>query len=105
MITSEVQRTLVKSPPELWTELSDPESLARHLAELGHRAEKPVTLEQVAPGVGDKLGYLYDFGDNWEHDILVEKLLDRQAVTYPRCIGGRRAAPPCTTGMSRTAPS
>jgi hypothetical protein len=35
MISSEVQRTLVKSPPELWTELSDPESLARHLGELG----------------------------------------------------------------------
>ena len=35
MISSEVQRTLVKSPPELWTELSDPEALARHLGELG----------------------------------------------------------------------
>jgi hypothetical protein len=35
MISSEVQRTLVKSPPELWTELSDPDSLARHLGALG----------------------------------------------------------------------
>lgn len=35
MISSEVQRTLVKSPPELWAELSDPKSLARHLGELG----------------------------------------------------------------------
>jgi hypothetical protein len=35
MISSEVQRTLVKSPPELWAELSDPASLARHLGELG----------------------------------------------------------------------
>ncbi len=35
MISSEVQRTLVKSPPELWAELSDPDSLARHLGELG----------------------------------------------------------------------
>ncbi len=35
MISSEVQRTLVKSPPELWAELSDPSSLARHLGELG----------------------------------------------------------------------
>ena len=35
MISSEVQRTLVKSPPELWTELSDPDALARHLGELG----------------------------------------------------------------------
>lgn len=35
MISSRVQRTLVKSPPELWAELSDPGSLARHLGELG----------------------------------------------------------------------
>jgi hypothetical protein len=35
MISSEVQRTLVKSPPELWAELSDPSALARHLGELG----------------------------------------------------------------------
>ncbi|MFZ1154546.1 MAG: hypothetical protein WAN93_06535 [Solirubrobacteraceae bacterium] len=34
-VSTEVQRTLVKSPPELWTELSNPEALARHLAELG----------------------------------------------------------------------
>jgi hypothetical protein len=35
VIATEVQRTLVKSPPELWTELSDPDALARHLGELG----------------------------------------------------------------------
>ncbi len=35
MISSEVQRTLVKSPPELWAEVSDPATLARHLGELG----------------------------------------------------------------------
>ena len=34
-VSSEVQRTLVKSPPELWAELSDPITLARHLGELG----------------------------------------------------------------------
>ncbi len=35
MVSSEVQRTLVKSPPELWAELSDPAALARHLGEFG----------------------------------------------------------------------
>jgi hypothetical protein len=35
MPTAEAQRTLVKSPPELWSELSDPESLARHLGDVG----------------------------------------------------------------------
>lgn len=35
MVSSEVERTLVKSPPELWSELSNPSALARHLGELG----------------------------------------------------------------------
>jgi hypothetical protein len=34
-VSTEVRRTLVKSPPELWSELSDPSSLAKHLGELG----------------------------------------------------------------------
>jgi hypothetical protein len=64
-------------------------------AELGHRAEAPVTLEQVAPTVRSTIRYTYDFGDDWEHDILVEKVLDRNNThSYPRCTGGRRAAPP-----------
>ena len=66
--------------------------------ELGHRAEAPVTLEQVAPGAGDRLQYTYDFGDDWRHEITVEKLLDRRPGPYPRCTGGRRAAPPEDSG-------
>ncbi|WP_285507347.1 plasmid pRiA4b ORF-3 family protein [Actinokineospora sp. NBRC 105648] len=62
---------------------------------LGHPATTSVTLEQVAPGAGARFGYRYDFGDSWAHDILVEKVLDRRPdVAYPRCTGGRRAAPP-----------
>jgi hypothetical protein len=68
-------------------------------ADLGHRAEAPVTLEQVAPAVNSKLRYTYDFGDDWEHDILVEKVLDHdETAAYPRCTGGRRAAPPDDCG-------
>jgi hypothetical protein len=64
-------------------------------AELGHRAESSVTLEQVAPDPRSKISYTYDFGDDWEHDILVEKAFVRDsAARYPRCTGGRRAAPP-----------
>jgi hypothetical protein len=52
MISSEVQRTLVKSPPELWTELSDPASLGRHLGEFGEiritRVEPEKTVEWEA---------------------------------------------------------
>jgi hypothetical protein len=47
MISSEVQRTLVKSPPELWSELSDPAALARHLGELGELGE--IRIVRVEP--------------------------------------------------------
>ncbi|VVB87069.1 Plasmid pRiA4b ORF-3-like protein [uncultured archaeon] len=39
--------------------------------------------------------YAYDFGDNWEHKIQLEKILPReQNVNYPVCIKGKRACPP-----------
>lgn len=57
--------------------------------------EAKVTLEQVAPDVKAKIGYTYDFGDDWRHDVLVEKILDPEdSAGSPRCTGGRRAAPP-----------
>jgi hypothetical protein len=67
--------------------------------EMAHRDEALVTLEQVAARVKDKIRYTYDFGDDWVHDIVVEKVLDRDpAVVYPCCSGGRRAAPPDDCG-------
>jgi hypothetical protein len=56
--------------------------------------EARVRLDSVAP-VGSSFNYMYDFGDGWEHRVVVEKLLpasDDRLV--PSCIGGRRACPP-----------
>jgi hypothetical protein len=67
--------------------------------ELDHRPEAPVTLEQVAPDVKSKIRYTYDFGDGWDHDIVVEQIGPRDpAVDYPRCTGGKRAGPPDDCG-------
>jgi hypothetical protein len=44
MTEHSVSRTLVKSPPELWAELSDPASLARHLGEFGE-----ITITRLEP--------------------------------------------------------
>jgi hypothetical protein len=68
-------------------------------AELRHRPADEVSLAQVLPAARSKITYVYDFGDDWRHEILVEKVLDPdEAVTYPRCTGGRRAAPPEDSG-------
>lgn len=43
---------------------------------------------------GERLRYVYDFGDSWVHVItLEERLTPDDGVVYPRCTGGRRAAP------------
>jgi len=39
--------------------------------------------------------YTYDFGDNWEHRVLVEKILPAEpGKTCPLCLAGKRACPP-----------
>jgi hypothetical protein len=40
-----------------------------------------------------KLGYEYDFGDGWEHQIVLEKVLPAQAKFVPVCLKGERACP------------
>lgn len=54
------------------------------------------TLRQIAPREKDAFGYEYDFGDSWEHEITVEKILppDAAAATTARCLDGARACPP-----------
>ncbi|MFH1395172.1 MAG: plasmid pRiA4b ORF-3 family protein [Candidatus Omnitrophota bacterium] len=42
-----------------------------------------------------KLSYTYDFGDNWEHSIILEATEPVQkGIKYPYCIDGARACPP-----------
>ena len=61
--------------------------------------EKKHRLYQIASGEKSKFIYEYDFGDSWEHILLVEKILPPETgVTYPRCIKGKRACPPEDVG-------
>lgn len=39
--------------------------------------------------------YVYDFGDNWEHKIVVEQSAEAETrAKYPRFLGGERRCPP-----------
>jgi hypothetical protein len=52
-------------------------------------------LKQYVRQEGQKFHYVYDFGDDWDHDVLLEKILPVEAgVVYPRCLKGKRACPP-----------
>jgi hypothetical protein len=63
--------------------------------------ELDVRLDAVA-AKGARLHYTYDFGDWWEHDILVEDVVPADPETYyPVCVAGERACPPEDVGGTR----
>jgi hypothetical protein len=42
-----------------------------------------------------EFGYVYDFGDNWEHRIIVEQISTAETdAKYPQFLGGERRCPP-----------
>jgi hypothetical protein len=59
------------------------------------KSERKVKLNQIAPNEKDRFTYEYDFGDSWEHQIVVERILPPVPdVRLPACITGKRACPP-----------
>ncbi|MBC8509191.1 MAG: plasmid pRiA4b ORF-3 family protein [Chloroflexi bacterium] len=61
--------------------------------------EREYQIAKIAPKEQRKFTYEYDFGDSWEHEILVEKILPMDPDTaYPKCIKGKRACPPEDVG-------
>lgn len=59
------------------------------------RSAARTTLARVAPEAGDRLLYTYDYGDNWEHELVVEQILPPDPkLSNPFCLDGARAGPP-----------
>lgn len=55
--------------------------------------EIPVSKYFASPG--DEALYEYDFGDGWEHTVVLQAIVDRVSrKRYPVCVAGARACPP-----------
>jgi Plasmid pRiA4b ORF-3-like protein len=58
-------------------------------------SERTARLFSVLGRVGAKAVYTYDFGDGWQHQIVVEKCLAPEPeCAYPTCLAGERQGPP-----------
>lgn len=56
-------------------------------------------LNKVLPAEKTRLMYTYDFGDGWEHELTVEKIIPVESeLKHPVCLGGKRAGPPEDSG-------
>ena len=62
--------------------------------------EDGISLSEIYTGKNTpRIVYEYDFGDSWQHEIVLEKILEPEPnVAYPRCIEGARACPPEDVG-------
>jgi pRiA4b ORF-3-like protein len=59
------------------------------------RPAKSVRIGDLGLGEGDAFIYLYDFGDNWVHEVRIESVSPvERGAAYPRCLGGERRCPP-----------
>jgi Plasmid pRiA4b ORF-3-like protein len=66
--------------------------------ELGFKDETKTRLADVAR-VRTRIGYEYDFGDGWEHELVVEaRAAAKAGQTYPACTAGEGACPPEDSG-------
>lgn len=75
----------------------DPLGLGIDIGDFGQEGEDEAeyTLAEMLPRLKSKLRYVYDFGDDWNHEILLEDRLEPEpGKSYPVCIKGRRACPP-----------
>lgn len=62
--------------------------------ELGHADERKATVAKVLARPGATMCYTYDFGDDWEHDIVLEKVLPPDPAVGLSCLAGKGACPP-----------
>lgn len=80
----------------------DPELLCRGWADEDVPVDSTMTkISTIVPENGKRLRfeYEYDFGDNWQHEILYEGCLRApRGARYPLCIDGARACPPEDVG-------
>jgi len=56
---------------------------------------KEIKISDLLKSENEKIIYEYDFGDGWEHDIILEKILPvDDKINYPICVKGKMNCPP-----------
>ena len=80
---------------------TDPRFMEGPFNDFGALDYSGIRISDLVSKHGSKLrmSYEYDFGDSWQHDVVLEKVTEAEpGITYPRCVDGERACPPEDVG-------
>lgn len=72
-------------------------SLDEGFLEEGGRDPEETKLNEFIDLKTKQIEYIYDFGDSWEHTILIEEIRDgeiKEIPSLPLCLEGEKACPP-----------
>lgn len=81
--------------------LSDPKLFGDGFGDFEDIDSTTTKVSDIAPDVGGKFAflYVYDMGDSWEHEVLLEEVGPAEkGERLPRCVAGDRACPPEDSG-------
>lgn len=54
-----------------------------------------ISIKQYFKNENDSMMYVYDFGDDWEHEVILEKICPKEkGISYPICLDGKLSCPP-----------
>ncbi len=71
--------------------------------ELGHVDYQELKVSDLLINEGERILYEYDFGDGWEHEIILEQILpgEENGLAKPICLAGKMNCPPEDCGGLR----
>jgi hypothetical protein len=105
VIDLSAERRLVKSPPELWAEISDPEALARHLAEFGEIRILKVVPEHTVVWKGDLAsGVARIESSGWGTKVVLSAEIPEPGPEIPESPPQPQPAPPPTPDPAPSPP-
>ncbi len=63
--------------------------------ELAYVDYRAIAINKLLKKEKARIVYEYDFGDGWEHEIILEKVLEGENdQVYPQCLEGKNTCPP-----------
>ena len=79
------------------TKRNDPHGMIAHILETTIRQPQTLKIDRYLEKY-KTITYVYDFGDNWQHKIELEKIIDDYEFGYPTILEGDGACPPEDVG-------